>query len=70
MKEQSDKQIYDAPDQLRSCDKGGHLERSIVDQPVHLKSPKVKALIDQAELERSFQLQVIRQNLAHLKGVE
>lgn len=45
MERLSEKQIYESPDQLPSCDKGEHLKRSIVLQPNHLKSKKVKELM-------------------------
>ena len=45
MERLSQKQIYEIPDQLPSCDKGEHLKRSVVLQPNHLKSRKVKELL-------------------------
>lgn len=32
-----EKLIYECPDEKRSCDKKGHAERSIANQPNHLK---------------------------------
>jgi hypothetical protein len=45
MERLSQKQIYELPDELPSCDKGEHLKRSVVLQPNHLKSRKVKELL-------------------------
>ena len=37
---------YDLPDELRSCDKGEHLQRSLVLQPNHQDCKKLQDLVN------------------------
>jgi hypothetical protein len=36
-KKEEDKKVYQIPDEKISCDKGNHKERSLANQPNHLK---------------------------------